>query len=159
MSSAENDRRDQTAGESGDGAGVDPATLALYREVRRDLLARFREECDRGMEEGALMEFSDFVMLTVGLAILRGRITEWEAEQKAYVYPHVQGIAARVCRDCDSDRITAQILREAAHPWIRDASKRAAAALERLSNQQRSGSQTPLSLEPFFTIYCDDYPD
>lgn len=159
MSNAESDRGDETGSGSGDGSGVDPATMSLYREVRQNLLRKFRDECDREMAEEALMEFADFFTLTVGLAILRGRITEWEAEQKAYVYPHVQGIAARVCRDCDSDRITAESLRDAADPWIRDANKTAAAALKRLREQRESASDEGFDLESFLTIYCDDYPD
>lgn len=139
------------------GSGVPPGP-SLFEEALEDLFTVFTTECGKGLKPRAQRTFSALFAQSVGHAILNGQITEWNDEQKAYVYPHVRGIAARVAARCGRGDVSHRELREAAHPWIIDARGRAKRALKRLA---RAGAEAgdPASLERFLTVYCDGYPD
>lgn len=143
------------ANEKGD---VPPAE-DLFNKALADLYKIFAAECGKKLSDEAKMYFGALVQKTIGAAIDKGKIKEWEAEQKAYVYPHVRGIAARICGDCDADEITPKMLDDAADPWIKDARTRASSALIRLAGRldKKADSDELAEVRLFLTVYCDDY--
>ncbi len=157
---AKNAKGDGGAADAGKGEGGADAMMGeLDREVRAWVRTTFREECTKHIADKRDFDMALGSLCQKTFSKWLENATTFNDKDKAYLRPHVRGIAASVCGNCNGDTISAEMLEDEAVPWIEKEKAHAVELLKRFNERQKSSEADQVEeIEvKILTKYCEGF--